>query len=69
MGTLENESQIGQNYILHIKFLEFYLYNHNSCEIWHLFSPTKGQKGLIKRDESIAKQSIIYSWNILLLLL
>ena len=48
MGALENESQIGQNYILHIKFLEFYLYNHNSCEIRHLFSPTKGQKGLIQ---------------------
>ena len=48
MGALENESQIGQNYILHIKFLEFYLYNHNSFEIRHLFSPTKGQKGLIQ---------------------
>ena len=28
----ENEGQISQNYILHVKFLEFYLYNHNSCE-------------------------------------
>ena len=36
----ENECQISQNYILHMKFLEFYLYNHNSCEIWHLFSRT-----------------------------
>ena len=36
----ENECQISQNYILHMKFLEFYLYNHNSCEIWHLFSWT-----------------------------
>ena len=36
----ENECQISQNYILHMKFLEFYLYNHNSCDIWHLFSRT-----------------------------
>ena len=36
----ENECQISQNYILHIKFSEFFLCNHNSCEIWHLFSRT-----------------------------
>ena len=36
----ENECQISQNYILHMKFLEFYLYNHNCCEIQHLFSWT-----------------------------
>ena len=29
----ESDFQISQNYILHMKFLEFYLYNHNSCEI------------------------------------
>ena len=33
MGAHENECQISQNYILHMKFLEFYLYNLNSCEI------------------------------------
>ena len=33
----ENERQISQNYILHMKFVEFYLYNHNSYEILHLF--------------------------------
>ena len=36
----ESDFQILQNYILHMKFLEFYQYNHNSCEIWHLFSRT-----------------------------
>ena len=40
MGAQENECQISQNYVLHVKFLEFHLYNHNSCEIWHLFSRT-----------------------------
>ena len=38
MGARENEYQISQNYILHMKFSEFYLCNHNSCEIWHTFS-------------------------------
>ena len=33
MEARENESQISQNYILHMKFLEFYLHNQNSCEI------------------------------------
>ena len=33
MGARENESQISQNYILHMKVLEFYLYNHNAIEI------------------------------------
>ena len=33
----ENECQISQNYILHMKIVEFYLYNHNSYEILHLF--------------------------------
>ena len=33
MGARENECQISQNCILHVKFLEFYVYNHNSCEI------------------------------------
>ena len=40
MGARENECQISQNYILHMKFSEFYLCNHNSCEIWHSFSRT-----------------------------
>ena len=32
--------KFSQNYILHMKFLEFSRYNHNSCEIWHSFSRT-----------------------------
>ena len=40
MGARENERQISKNYILPTKFSEFYPYNHNSCEIWHLFSRT-----------------------------
>ena len=40
MGARENERQISQNYILHMEFSEFYLRLHNSCEIWHSFSPT-----------------------------
>ena len=38
MKARENKCQISQNDILHMKFSEFYLYFHNSCEIWHLFS-------------------------------
>ena len=38
MGARENECQISQIYILHMKYLEFYLCNHNSREIWHSFS-------------------------------
>ena len=37
-GARENKCQISQNYILHMKFPEFYPCFHNSCEIWHLFS-------------------------------
>ena len=33
MSARENECQISQNYILHMKFSEFYLCFHNSCEI------------------------------------
>ena len=33
MRAGENEFQISQNRILHIKFSEFYLCFHNSCEI------------------------------------
>ena len=33
MEARENECQISQNYILQMKFSEFYLCNHNSCEI------------------------------------
>ena len=40
MGTRENECQISQSYIVHMKFSEFYLCNHNSCEILHSFSRT-----------------------------
>ena len=40
MGARENECQISQNYILHMKFSEFYLYFHYSCEISHSFSRT-----------------------------
>ena len=40
LGARKNECQILQNYSLHMKFLEFYLYNHKSCEIWRLFSRT-----------------------------
>ena len=38
MSARENECQISQNYILHMKFSEFDLCFHNSCEIWHSFS-------------------------------
>ena len=40
MGARENEWQIWQYHILRMKFPEFYLCNHNSCEIRHLFSRT-----------------------------
>ena len=40
MGARENECQISQNYILHMKFSEFHLYFHYSCKIWHSFSRT-----------------------------
>ena len=33
MRARENECQISENYILHMKFSEFYLCFHNSCEI------------------------------------
>ena len=29
----QNDCQISQNYILHMKFSEFFLCFHNSCEI------------------------------------
>ena len=38
MGAQENECQISQNDILHMKLSEFYLRFRDSCEIWHLFS-------------------------------
>ena len=37
MGARENECQISQNYILQMKFSEFYLFFHNSCETGHVF--------------------------------
>ena len=40
MGARENVCQILQNYILHTKFSEIYLWNYNSCEIWPSFSWT-----------------------------
>ena len=33
MGAQENECQISQNYILHMKFLEFYLYYTTTWQI------------------------------------
>ena len=36
----ENERQILQNYIVHMKFSKFCLCNHNSREIWQSFSRT-----------------------------
>ena len=52
MGAQENECQISQNFILHMKFSEFYLCFHNSCEIWHSFSQTPMRKifGVITED-------------------
>ena len=38
MGARENECQISQNYILHMKFSEFYRCFHNFCEISHSFN-------------------------------
>ena len=38
MGALENKCRRSQRDILHMKFSEFYLCFHNSCEFWHLFS-------------------------------
>ena len=38
MRARENECQISQKDILHMKFSEFYLCFHNSLEILHLFS-------------------------------
>jgi len=35
MGARESECQNSQNYILHMKFSEFYLCFYNSCEISH----------------------------------
>ena len=40
MRAPENKCQISQNDTLYMKFSEFYLCFHNSCEIWHLFSRT-----------------------------
>ena len=40
MGARENECQMPQSYILHMKFQEFHLRDHNSCEIWLSFSRT-----------------------------
>ena len=40
MEARENECQISQSYILHMKFQEFHLSNHSSFEIWHSFCRT-----------------------------
>ena len=40
MGAQQNERQISQNYVLHMKFSEFCICFHNSCEIGHSFSQT-----------------------------
>ena len=42
----QNDCQISQNYILHMKFSEFFLCFHNSCEIWHSFSQTSMRNSL-----------------------
>ena len=46
MGALENEYQISQNDILHMKFAELYLCFQSSCEICHLFSQAPMRNGL-----------------------
>ena len=39
MGARENKCKRSQTWdILNMKFSEFYLCFHNSCELWHLFS-------------------------------
>ena len=52
MGAREHECQISQNYILHMKFAEFYLCNRNSCEICHHFLGLKSEIifGVITED-------------------
>ena len=58
MGALENECQISKNYVLHVKFLDFNLYNHNSCEIWHLFSRTSMRNFLLVLLEMITSSAL-----------
>ena len=54
MGARENECQSSQNYIFHMKFSEFYVSFHNSCEIWHSFSRTPTQVAQVS-NMSISK--------------
>ena len=51
-------------------FLEFYLHNHNSCEVWHLFSRTSIRNGkcvttdhllhLIKPLKNVKKNAMFF---------
>ena len=52
MEARENECEISQNYILHMKFSEFFLCFQNSCEIWQSFSrtPMRSFFGVITDD-------------------
>ena len=49
MGAQENECQISQNYILHMKFSEFYLCNHNSCNKSSVVTPKKISYGSARK--------------------
>ena len=40
MGAQENECQISENYVFHMRFSELYQCFHNSCEIWQSSSRT-----------------------------
>ena len=50
MRAQENKCQISQNDILHMKFSEFYLRFHNSCEICHLFSRASMRKQMVQKS-------------------
>ena len=67
MGGRENECQISQNYILHMKFSELYLCNHNSCEIGHSFSRTSRRNFLfhLKPLKNVKKNAAFFNWIIL----
>ena len=65
MEARENECQISQNYILHMKFSEFYLCNHNSCEIWNSFSRSSVRKATddllhLKPLKNVTKNAIFF---------
>ena len=75
MGAWETECQISQNYILQMKVLEFYLYNHDSCEIWRLllglpweifFGGTTDHLLHLKPLKNVKKNAILFKLIILL---